>query len=124
MTNPGDKSSGSATSSDEQSQATDSSAAESSEWSLQVQMAFDPADTNSLVVTIITAVADAEGTTAVENLDPPLQDVVDVDAVSKSFARHEATDTGQALSVEFPYREHRIVVRADAWVQVYSKIDE
>lgn len=118
MTDPPDETRDPATSTDEQTQVT-----ESSEWELQTQRAFDPAAQNSLVVTIVTAVADVEDTSATQ-IDPPLQEVVDVEAISKSFASYEATSTERSFSVEFPYRSHRIVVRGDAWVQVFSKQSE
>lgn len=117
MTDSSDEPAGSATSTGEHPQVADPSG-----WTLQTQTAFDPADTNDLVVTIVSAVADVEGV-PVERIDPPLQNVVDVDAISRSFAKDDAMDADRTFSVEFPYRGHRIVVRGDAWVQVHSKVD-
>ncbi|WP_232687203.1 HalOD1 output domain-containing protein [Halobacterium zhouii] len=115
MTDTPDEPAGSATSTDESPPVKDPS-----KWTLQTQAAFEPADTSDLVVTIVSAVADVEDV-PVDRVDPPLQEVVDVDAISRSFARTHATDRDRDFSLEFPYRDHRIVVRGDEWVQVYSK---
>lgn len=85
-------------------------------------MAFDPDDANSLVVTVIDAVAETEGKSSEEITDPPLYDVVDIESLSNSFSR--STHSERDLAVEFSYRSHRIVVRGDAWVQVYTPADE
>lgn len=118
MTDPPDETPEQATNSGDQTSVSDSS-----EWELQSQDSFTPSDMNSLVVTIVTTVADAEDVPAGQ-IDPPLQEVVDVEAISRSFATAQTADRERSLAVEFPYRDHRIVVRGDAWVQVYSKPEE
>jgi hypothetical protein len=116
MTDSVDETDDSASRSDEQH-----SADGETEWTLETQIAFETEDANSLVVTVVYAVAEAEDKPPVEITEPPLQDVVDIEALSQSFSGTSSGTGDGALSVEFTYRGYRVVVRDDAWVQVYSQ---
>lgn len=87
-------------------------------------MTFEPDDANSLVVTIICAVAETEDKPTEEITEPPLYEVIDTEALSNSFSGSVATNTDEPLAVEFAYRGHRVVVRGDTWVQIYTSSDE
>lgn len=115
MTDSVDETDDSASSTDEQPPPDDET-----EWTLESQTAFDPEDTNSLVVTIVYEIAEAKDEPPMEITDPPLQDVVDIEALSNSFSGTSSVNGDGALSVEFTYQGYRVVVRDDAWVQVYS----
>ena len=91
---------------------------------METQTTFEPGSANSLVVTIISAVAETEDKPTEEITDPPLYEVIDTEALSDSFADSSATTTEESLSIEFTYRGHRVVVRNDTWVQVYTPAEE
>lgn len=63
---------------------------------------------------VLEAVADARGTDPLE-LDRPLYDVVDPDALDALFAADDGTDT---LRVEFTYGGYRVTVRGDGQIGV------
>lgn len=95
------------------------------DWRLEIQVPFDQGEGQDLTSTIIVAIAEAEGVAPSEIKMPPLYDVVDVAALEAAFfgsATNEGADHVHRLA-EFMYRGHRVVVRTDGWVQVFSAED-
>lgn len=96
------------------------------EWELAAQNPIDEHPEGSLTTTIVSAVAEAEGVSAVDIKEPPLFEVVDTAALEAAFfGSDETSRTGDYDSTtEFMYRDHRVVVRSDGWVLVYDRVDE
>ena len=95
---------------------------EGNEWELATQVPFDEEATHDLTSAIIGAVAETEGVSPIEIKNPPLYEVLDITAITTAF--FDSHTVGQASNgrrtVEFMYRDHRIVVRSDGWVQVFE----
>lgn len=94
-------------------------------WQLEIQVPFDEDESHDLTSAIIVAVAETEGVAPSEVKIPPLYDVVDVAALEAAFfgpSTNKVSDHEHRLA-EFMYRGHRIVVRSDAWVQVYAGVE-
>ena len=72
---------------------------------------------NDLVVAILDAIADAAGLDAAE-LNTPLYDVIDPDALAKLFHTLDGSVDGY---VAFTYEGYRIVAYSDGTVQVYDE---
>lgn len=91
-------------------------------WQLVSQAHYDPAETDGLTITIVAAVAEAEGVPPTAILDPPLYDSVDtVELESTLFGTNSGEGVSpDAGSVEFVYRDYRIVVQRDGWVLVHE----
>lgn len=105
--------------------AADSGVPGDADWRLENQVPFDDDGSHDLTSAIIAAVAEAEGVAPSEIKAPPLYDVIDVAALEAAFfgpATNERADHVHRLA-EFMYRGHRVVVRSDAWVQVFSAAD-
>lgn len=96
---------------------------EDTEWWLATQVPFAEEAKNDLTSAIIGAVAETEGVSQREIKEPPLYEVLDVAALETAFfASDTVGQSSDALrTVEFMYRGHRIVVRSDAWVQIFEK---
>lgn len=94
-------------------------------WNLVAQAHYDAAEPDGLTVTIVEAVAEAEGVPPTAVLDPPLYDSVDtVELEAGLFGSEVGQDVGpDAGSVEFMYRGFRVVVRRDGWVLVYEPVE-
>lgn len=96
------------------------------EWGLEAQVPFAEGENHDLTSAIVVGVAEAEGIPPMEIKDPPLYDVLDVAALEDAF--FGSSEIGQREEdypcVEFMYRGHRVVVRSDAWVQIYRPVDE
>lgn len=95
---------------------------EDTPWELSVQLPFDEDEKHDLTATVVDAVARTEGVSPMEVDEPPLYEVLDVAALEGAFFGSDTVGTASdgLHSVEFMYRDHRIVVRSDAWVQVYD----
>lgn len=93
------------------------------EWELTVQVPFDRGELHDLTSAIIVGVAEAEGISPRRVKEPPLYEIVDVAALEEAFFGSPtlAPSNDTFRSVEFMYRGHRIVVRSDAWIQVYRR---
>lgn len=92
------------------------------EWELTIQVPFDDGEQHDLTSAIVVAVAETEGVSPIEIEDPPLYEVLDVDALETAFFGSDETvqDADGLRTVEFMYRGHRVVVRSDGWVQVFD----
>lgn len=75
-------------------------------------------DRDSVLLEILTLVADAEGVDPIE-LSPPLHDVIDTDALYKLVH-----DPEEPLHVTFPYRQWTIEVRGGDEIQVVILSDD
>lgn len=95
---------------------------EEANWTLQVQVPFDEGADHDLTSAIVVAVAEAEGVSPMDVKEPPLYEVLDVVALEESLFGSSTIGRadGNSRSVEFLYRDHRVVIRSDAWVQVYD----
>lgn len=91
------------------------------EWELANQVPFDEGESHDLTSAIVVGVAETEGVSPLDVTDPPLYEVLDVAALEDAFFGSSiASRRDEDLrSVEFMYRGHRVVVRSDAWVQIY-----
>lgn len=96
------------------------------EWELATQVPFDEGETHDLTSAIVAGVAETEAVSPLDVKDPPLYEVLDVAALEEAFFGSSiAVERSDDLrTVEFMYRGHRIVVRSDAWVQVYRPADD
>lgn len=95
---------------------------EDADWDLLHQVPFDEDGDHDLTSTIILTIAEAEGVPPMDVGEPPLYEVLDVAALEAALFGSDTvgqSSTGHR-SVEFMYRGHRVVVRSDAWVQVYD----
>lgn len=94
-------------------------------WELDCQMPYDEDECHDLTSAIIAGVAEAEGIPPMDVKDPPLYRTLDVAALEAAFfgATTIADGGDNFRSVEFMYRGHRIVVRSDAWIQVYRPVE-
>lgn len=103
----------------------DSTVPDGSEWTLAVQVPFDESGSHDLTSAIVAAVAEAEGVRPTEVKEPPLYEVLDVAALEASFFGSPTIgrESDAHRAVEFLYRGHRVVVRSDAWVQIYDVTD-
>lgn len=92
-------------------------------WNLVEQNPFDPETADGLTTTIVYAIADAEGIAPRHLKHPPLFDVVDTAALEDAFFGNHTNGRSHDpnSSTEFMYRDYRIVVRSDGWVQVYER---
>ncbi len=95
-------------------------------WNLLEQRAFDVESGDGLTTTIVYAVADAEGIEPKHLKHPPLFDVVDTAALEAAFFGNHGNGRSHDpnSSTEFMYRDYRVVVRSDGWVQVYERSTE
>lgn len=95
------------------------------DWQLEIQVPFDEGGRHDLTSSIIVAIAEVEDVRASEIKTPPLYEVVDVPALEAAlFGSSTVGQSSTGLrSVEFMYRGHRIVIRSDAWIQVYSAVE-
>lgn len=95
------------------------------EWTLETQVPFEAGGRHDLTAAIIVGVATAEDVSPKAITEPPLYEILDVAALEAAFfgsttiGRHDDS----FRSVEFMYRGHRVVVRSDAWVQVYRPVE-
>ncbi|OVE83089.1 HalOD1 output domain-containing protein [Natronolimnobius baerhuensis] len=64
---------------------------------------------------VIERIAEADGVDPVD-LDPPLHDVVDTDALDRLFDSSHQDSPPRRGSVSFRYREHDVTVHADSRV--------
>lgn len=92
------------------------------DWQLKIQVPFDEGGRHDLTSSIIVAIAEVEGVRPSEIKTPPLYEVVDVPALEAALFGSSTVGRSSTgfRSVEFMYRGHRIVIRSDAWIQVYS----
>ena len=92
-------------------------------WVVVSQSHFDATEPDSLTVTIVEAVAEAEGVPPTAVLDPPLYESADtVELEATLFGGEGDEDVGpDEGSVEFMYRGYRVVVRRDGWVLVHAR---
>jgi hypothetical protein len=95
------------------------------EWRVIEQHAYDREGPTDLTTAILEAVAAAEGTDATAIKEPLLYEVVDTTAIEDGFFgptvagnRRDAVGT-----VQFHYREFRVTVRSDGWVQIAEPAD-
>lgn len=102
------------------------SVSDDAEWTQVVQKSVDESPTNSLTVTIITAIADAEGVQPMEIKSPPLYHVFDTAALEAAFfTSKDPVHLQEAeTSTEFMYQGYRIVVQSDGWVRVYKRSED
>lgn len=96
------------------------------EWDLVEQRSFDVESADGLTTTIVYAVAEAEGIAPRHLKHPPLFDVIDTAALEAAFFGNHANSRAHDpnSSTEFMYRDYRIVVRSDGWVQVFGPSEE
>lgn len=66
-------------------------------------------ETESLTAEVLAAVADREGVDPID-LEPPLHDVVDPDALEALFSDSIDGTAREGVSAEFVYRGHRVLV--------------
>lgn len=66
-------------------------------------------ETESLTAEVLAAVADRKGVDPVD-LEPPLHDVVDPDALEALFSDSIDGTAGENVSAEFTYRGYRVLV--------------
>ncbi|MFC3957611.1 HalOD1 output domain-containing protein [Halovivax cerinus] len=78
--------------------------------------------TGDLGVRIVTEIADREGVDPT-GLTPPLQDVVDVDALEALFEPTPTTDRDCVGSVSFTYVGYEVTVAADGAITVENALD-
>lgn len=99
---------------------------EEAKWELEIQVPFDAGEQHDLTSAIIVGVARTEDVSPTDIKQPPLYQILDVAALEEAFFGSD--NIGQRSdnfrSVEFMYRGHRIVVRSDAWVQVYRSAEK
>ncbi|MFC7098876.1 HalOD1 output domain-containing protein [Halobaculum marinum] len=95
-------------------------------WDLVEQRSFDVTADDGLTTTIVYAVAEAEGIAPRDLKHPPLFDVVDTASLEAAFfGNHDNRRSHDPnSSTEFMYRDYRVVVRSDGWVQVYERSGE
>lgn len=99
---------------------------QNAEWDLVEQKPFELEDTDGLTTTIVYAVAEAEGIAPRHLKHPPLFEVVDTAALEAAFFGNHTNGRSHDpnSSTEFMYRDYRVVVRSDGWVQVYERNEE
>lgn len=95
---------------------------EGTEWELATQIPFHEGEQHELTSTIIVAVAETEGVSPLDIKDPQLYEVVDIPAMEAVLLGSDTIGESEngLKKVEFMYRDHRIVVRSDAWIQVFE----
>lgn len=95
---------------------------EDADWDLALQVPFDEDGDHDLTSSIVLAISEAEGVPPMDVKEPPLYEVLDVAALEAAFFGSDTVGQSSSghHSVEFMYRSHRVVVRSDAWVQVYD----
>ncbi|WP_224335647.1 HalOD1 output domain-containing protein [Haloprofundus halobius] len=91
-------------------------------WTFVTQAHYDPTEARDLTTVIITAIADAEDVPIVDIRDPPLYEVVDVEAIENAlFSPPEANRDNTHSTVGFRFNEYEVSVETDGWVTVYRR---
>lgn len=99
----------------------DPTAAGTTQWRHVTQHRYEPDEDAELTAAILFAVADAESVPASAVCDPPLYDVVDVEAMERVLFEDGSQLGSGAVSgtVGFRYRAELVRVRSDGWILVY-----
>lgn len=82
----------------------------------------EPDSSESIVVTILTEIAQREGDPPQE-LTPQLYDVIDPDALEGLFKQPIYGEPRDTLTLEFTYLDYRIVVRSPNEIEIYATRD-
>lgn len=94
---------------------------ENTSWTLVDQRPVDVAEFDALTTTIIELIAEAEGIEPRDVKYPPLYDVADTAALQEAFFGPDRGDG--PMQTEFMYRDFRILVRSDGWVELHKPED-
>ena len=90
------------------------------EWT-QIDQAHYDDETDDLVATVVTAVADAKG---VDPLNPnamrPLYEVIDLAAIEAAFFGRPTYDAHDGGFITFEYVGYKIAIRSDGWIFIYE----
>lgn len=75
--------------------------------------------TKSIVVAILTKIAEREGDPPAE-LTPPLYDVIEPDALETLFRKPIYGESRDTVSLEFTYLDYRVVVRGPDDIEIHD----
>lgn len=93
------------------------------EWDVVTQIPYEPSGADGLTTTIIYAIADAEDVSPSDITNPPLYEVIDTAALDDAlFGAGTGARTGECAT-EFMYRDYRVVVQTDGWIQVHEPVE-
>lgn len=95
------------------------------EWTQAAQRHYDRGHDEELTTAIVFAIADAMGVEPVAVRSPPLYEFVDAAALDEAFFGPNVTEMARqgVGSVEFEYRQYRVTVRSDGWIQVDEPVE-
>ena len=95
------------------------------QWRQVAQRIYEPDRDGGLTTTIVFTIAEAEAVDPSDLKSPPLYEVVDTAGIEDTFFGLQPGDGSRqgTGTVEFHYRDYRVKVGSDGWVQVYETAD-